>query len=186
MQRYRRDDAALSPAYFANDGVSYVDVHDIEELKRTGSAEGTFSRYSLHESAASLLHSMVILQPHGLYAQPRKQRSRAKVFHIVDGEMVVVVFTEDGSVTARHHMAVDRILVVHIPPDTFHTNFAITPQAVYHELITGPFDGDSRDRVFADFAPPQADPERGRDYIRGLSAAIGPTDLVHDTRADAT
>lgn len=172
MARFSRAADALTASYFATDATSFVDRSDIDELKRIAIAESGQARYSLHESPASTLHSMVILQPFGTYAQPRKHLTKAKLFHIVDGEMVVAIFEEDGSVRAVHHLAADKVLVVHVEPDCYHTNMALTPQAVYHEVITGPFERDSTDRVFAAFAPPEAEQERGLAYVRAAVASL--------------
>lgn len=172
MMRFERDDDALTASFFATEETSYADRSDIDELKRIAVEVSEPARYSLHTSAASALHSMVILQPFGTYAQPRKHRSKAKVFHIVDGEMVIVVFGEEGDVVGVHHMAADKVVVMHIAPDCYHTNVALTPQAIYHEIITGPFDRDSTDRVFAPFAPPQAEKVRGLDYLREAIGAV--------------
>lgn len=172
MTRFSRDPDALTASYFATDATSFVDSGDISEIKRLAVAESGPARYSLHESPASLLHSMVILQPYGTYAQPRKHLTKAKLFHIVDGEMVVVIFEQDGTVRAAHHLAADKVLVVHVEPDCFHTNMALSPQAIYHEVITGPFERGSTDRVFADFAPADTEQERGLAYIRDAVASV--------------
>jgi cupin fold WbuC family metalloprotein len=172
MARFSRDDAALTASYFATDATSFVDRADLDELKRVAIAESGPARYSLHESPASTLHSMVILQPFGTYAQPRKHLTKAKLFHIVDGEMAVVIFEEDGSVRAVHHMGADHVLIVHVESDCYHTNIALTPQAVYHEVITGPFDRGSADRVFASFAPSDTEQEKGLAYVRASIASV--------------
>ena len=172
MARFARDAEALTASYFSTDATSFVDTWDIAELKRLAVAESGPARYSLHESPASLLHSMVILQPYGTYAQPRKHLTKAKLFHIVDGEMVVVIFEQDGTARAAHHVAADKVLVVHVEPDCYHTNMALTPQAVYHEVITGPFERDSADRVYASFAPPDSEQEKGLAYVRDAIAGV--------------
>ncbi len=178
MARFWRDDSALTASFFATTATAYADRADIDELKSIAAASSEPARYSLHSSAASMLHSMVILQPFGTYAQPRKHRTKAKIFHIVDGEMVIVVFSEDGDIVAVHHMANDRVVVMHIAPDCYHTNVALTPQAIYHEVITGPFERDSTDRVFAPFAPVQEESQRGMEYLReaigSVRADLGP------------
>lgn len=172
MARFSRDADALTASYFATDATSFVDREDIEDVKRLAVAESGPARYSLHASPVSSLHSMVILQPFGTYAQPRKHLTKAKLFHIVDGEMVVVIFEDNGTVRAAHHLAADKILVVHVEPDCYHTNLALTPQVVYHEVITGPFERGSADRVFAAFAPPDTEQEKGLAYIRDAIAAF--------------
>ncbi|MDO8307710.1 MAG: WbuC family cupin fold metalloprotein [Actinomycetota bacterium] len=172
MARFSRDDAALTASYFATDATSFVERADVDELKGLAIAESGPARYSLHASPASTLHSMVILQPFGTYAQPRKHLTKAKLFHIVDGEMVVVIFEESGTVRAVHRMGAEDVLIVHVEPDCYHTNMALTPQAIYHEVITGPFDRGSTDRVFAEFAPSDREQERGLEFVRAAVASL--------------
>jgi hypothetical protein len=117
---------------------------------------------------------MVILQTFGNYAQPRKHLTKAKLFHIIDGEMVVVVFEQDGKVRAVHHLAVDKVIVIHIDSNCYHTNMALTPQAIYHEVIIGPFERGSTDRVFAAFAPSEGEQIRGLEYIREAVESLHP------------
>ena len=178
MERFRRDHDALTPSFFATDGSAYIDQSDIEKLKVIATRESSPVRFSLHQSPAKDLHSMMILHPRGTYSQPRKHRTRSKIFHIVEGEMVVVTFGEDGATRAAHHLALDKVIVVHIEPDSYHTNFAVTRHAVYHEVIIGPFDRTYTDRVFAPFAPGSTDHEIGlaymRDKLKGFSPNIGP------------
>ena len=174
MARFTRDADALTASYFAKDATSFVDTRDIAEIKRLALAESGPARYSLHASPASSLHSMVILQPHGTYAQPRKHLTKAKLFHIVDGEMVVVILEQDGAVRAAHHLAAEKVLVVHVEPDCYHTNIALTPQAIYHEVITGPFERASADRVYASFAPSDWEQEEGLAYVRQAIGTVRP------------
>lgn len=179
MARFSCDADALTASYFATDATSFVDSGDIAEIKRLAVAESGPARYSLHASPASLLHSMIILQPFGTYAQPRKHPTKVKLFHIVDGEMVVLIFEQDGAVRAAHHLATDKVLVVHVEPDCYHTNIALTPQAVYHEVITGPFERDFADRVYASFAPSGSQQEKGLAYVRDAIASVR-SDMAFD------
>jgi glucose-6-phosphate isomerase len=174
MARFTRDADALTASYFAKDATSFVDTKDIAEIKRLSVTESEGARYSLHASPASSLHSMVILQPYGTYAQPRKHRTKAKLFHIVEGEMVVVILEQDGAVRAAHHLAADKVLVVHVEPDCYHTNMALTSHAIYHEVITGPFERASADRVYASFAPSDWEQEEGLAYIRQAIVTVRP------------
>jgi cupin fold WbuC family metalloprotein len=172
MPRFTRDEDALTTSLYATAGSSFVDSGDVAELKRISAIDGQSSRYNLHASPASSLHSMVILQPFGAYRKPKKHLGKPKIYHIVDGEMVVVIFEEDGSVRAAHHLASDKVLVIHVEADCYHTNMALTPQAVYHEVTVGPFERASADRVFASFAPDDSEQERGLEYVREAVASL--------------
>jgi cupin fold WbuC family metalloprotein len=179
MQRFASDDEARTTSYYATTGTAFVDASDVSQLKRLAVGTGGPARYCLHSSPTSALHSMVILQPRSAYSQPRKHLDAAKVFQIVDGEMALILFDEEGAVHAVHHMSRSDVLVVRVEAGVYHTNMAISSEAIYHEVVLGPFDRDSRDRVFASFAPLESDGAAGIDYLRDRVALMRP-DLVNE------
>lgn len=174
MGRFERDPDALTTSFFASEQVVHIGVNDVDELKRISRASDGPSRYSLHNSQADDLHSMVILQPSGTYAQPRKHLTKSKIFHIVDGAMVVMVFTDAGEVQSLYHLVGGKTLIVRIAPDLFHTNVSLTEQAIYHEVIAGPYVRESDDRVYAPFAPQADDQEAGKAYLATLMRSVRP------------
>ena len=52
-------------------------------------------------------------------------------------------------------------------------------EPVYHEVITGPFERDSADRVYASFAPSDSEQEKGLAYVRDAIAGVR-SDLAFD------
>ena len=176
--QFTEDPSALTKSFYAVDAVAALDHQDVAALgKMARDARGP-ARYSLHRSASDDLHCMVILQPTGVYPQPRKHANKAKSFHLVSGEMVVVCFTDDGDVRSLHRLASDESLIVRIAPGIYHTNYSLTEQAIYHEVIAGPYDRARDDRHYAAFAPSGDDQEAGRAWLESLIATVRPGLLV--------
>lgn len=174
MTRFTEDPSALTKSFYAVDAVAAFDHQDAAALGRMARDARGPARYSLHRSADEDLHCMVILQPSGVYPQPRMHASKAKSFHLVSGEMVVVCFTDEGDVRSLHRLASDECLIVRIAPGIYHTNYSLTEQAVYHEVIAGPYDRARDDRHYAAFAPSSDEQEGGRTWLEGLIRAHRP------------
>ncbi len=168
MTRFVEDPSALTTSFYATDEVAALAAADVADLERLAQEVGGPARYSLHGSPADDLHCMVILQPAGTYAQPRKHLGKAKSFHLVSGEMVVIAFDDDGAVRSLHRLAGDETLVVRIAPGILHTNYSLTDQAVYHEVIAGPYERGSDDRRYAEFAPAGDEQEAGRAWVEAV------------------
>ena len=165
MANYESDPTAATLSFYALDPVVAIDEADIRDLGRLAvSAQGP-ARFNLHSSRGDDLHCMAILQPARVYSQPRLHRSKAKVFQMLRGEMIVVAFGDEGDVISLYRMGLGQTLIVRIAPGIFHTNFALSDQAAYHEVITGPYEPETDDRVYASFAPDGDDQEAGRDWI---------------------
>ena len=147
------DPEALSPSSFATTANAYVTQEDVGDLV-TVAGEGP-ARLSLHTSPRDDLHAMVILQPHGNYAQPRLHHRKSKVFHIIAGELLVLTFTPDGELGTTQVLAQGETITKIVTHGVIHTNVALTQQAIYLEVMSGPFDRDDGEREFARFAPEQ-------------------------------
>jgi len=174
MIRFHEDPNALTPSFYAADEVSHVDQNDVAALQRLSLESGEASRYNLHNEPSDDLHSMVILQPRGAYAQPRKHMTKSKVFQLVSGKMAVIVFDDSGTVTSVHRLAADETLVVRIAPNLFHTNVSLSDQAVYHEIIAGPYIRESNDRVYAAFAPVGGEQSAGLAFVEKALQGVRP------------
>ncbi len=181
MTRFEPDPDALSRSFVAQGEVVHITREDAAALQAMASDAKPTARYCLHESADSDLHSMVIMQSHDYYTQPKKHLTKSKVYQIIAGELLVVAFNDDGQVVDVHRMSEHGTLVVRLAPGIFHTNMAITREVVFHELIIGPFMRGSQDRVYAPFAPVTENQLEGKAFLLGLVDAFAPAPTSDDT-----
>lgn len=165
-QRFTRDPEARSASFYARGDVSYIDESDVEEIKRIALVSGGSARYCLHESAHAGLHSMIIAHQRATYTQPKLHRSSAKIYCIVEGEMLVVVFGDAGVVDAVHHLGPDLTRIVRVSEGHMHTTLALTDIAVYHEVVAEPFQRHGPSRVPGSFAPSTDNPVDGITFMR--------------------
>jgi cupin fold WbuC family metalloprotein len=162
--RFHQDAEALSPSFYATSSSASVDVALVEQLCEIASSGEEAVRICLHTSPAQSLHSMIIAKPKSTYSQPRMHPTKDKVFVPVSGSLAVVLFSLSGDVLGVHLLSSIDSVAVYVPSGVFHTDFAVSPVAAYHEAITGPYDPQSDDRVYAAFAPDQADQDAGKRF----------------------
>lgn len=168
VKRFVEDSTALTKSFFSVESVAHFDEANVAELCDISRDARGSARYNLHGSPADELHCMVILQPGRTYSQPRMHKFKAKSFHILVGEMVVVSFTDDGGVSTLHHLSAGKTLIVRIAPGIQHTNYSISEEVVYHEVIAGPYERAEDDRCYADFAPATEDQVSGQAWIERI------------------
>ena len=164
------DPDAMTTSYFAREEIVEIKPSELREIGALSSQASGPARYNLHTSRNDDLHCMVIVQPAGVYAKPRLHTSKSKVFHLVGGHMVVISYFDNGSVRSLHRLAPDETLILRIAPGIFHTNYSLSDQATYHEVIAGPYEPGRDDRQYADFGPLAEDQEAGRTWIHKLIA----------------
>lgn len=169
MSRFVSDPNALSPSRFAAERNASVTQDDINALVQDAASAG--ARLNVHTSPADDLHAMVILQPHGNYAQPRAHASKSKVFHIIEGELLVLLFSDQGAIDSLQVLTPGKALTMIVHHGVMHTNVALSPYATYLEVIAGPFERSSAERTFADFAPPQTEQDAGLAWLTSMVAA---------------
>ena len=162
MERFVKDHSALTTSFFSAQPVSALDQSDVMELGELSRQSGEPARYNLHGSAKDELHCMVIVQPGRTYSQPRMHPSKAKSFHLVSGDMVVITFACDGAVDSLHHLTQGK------------TYYAVSKQVTYHEVIAGPYERDSDDRRYAGFAPTSDAQLAGQLWIEELIKGMKP------------
>lgn len=97
----------------------------------------------------------------GSYIRPHRHWSdrRAELLVAVRGEMAIVLFEDDGTITKVHRLAPDyygpnAVLAMELTPSSWHTVVALEPGCVLLEVKAGPFDT-KQAKDFAGWAPPE-------------------------------
>ena len=136
------------------------------------------ARINAHPDGEDALHEMIIAIDPSSYIRPHKHPGKSEAFHIIEGEVDIVVFTDDGEI--------DRIVPLG-PPGSgrafyyrmsmafFHTLIIRSDILIVHEITNGPFRPSAT--VFADFAPDDREAEKAAAYqaelLRRVAALQG-------------
>ena len=131
------------------------------------------ARICAHKSNDDALHEMVIVIAAASYIHPHRHVGKSESFHIVEGEVDVAVFDDNGGIAEVVRLGAPgsgRCFYYRLSESAFHTLLIRTDFLVVHEVTNGPFD---RDRtILAPFAPPEERAEEARAYMQRVDAQV--------------
>jgi len=148
--------------------VAAQDVHGLIEL----AAHTTRQRIRLcaHKSTEDRLHEMLIVHARGTYVRPHKHLHKSESFHVIEGEVDVIVFDDSGELMEVLQMGAYRSglpFYYRIDEALFHTLLIKSEFLVFHETTNGPFN--RADTVFAEWSPLENDSQRSADFMARLA-----------------
>lgn len=135
----------------------------LEQLRRDAAIA---SRQRMHlnvhrcyEENPQILYNCLL---RGSYMRPHRhvQDGRQEFFVCLEGEVLLVTFTETGAINAVLHMAkcgLSKVSSVMVQPSAWHTLVCVSEQAMLLEVKPGPFRPDLA-KEFAPWSPEEDDP----------------------------
>jgi len=111
-------------------------------------------RINLHAENTDGLHEMFIAIRSDSYIRPHKHPNKSESFHVVDGEVDLVIFENDGRIKEIIPLAArggTKAFYYRMSKPFFHTLVIRSKMLVVHEITNGPFLHDGA--VVAGFAP---------------------------------
>ena len=135
--------------------ISSIGKSEIEFLRSelVDNAKGRV-RINLHPDSADNLHEMFIAIRPDSYIRPHKHPRKSEAFHVVHGEVDIVIFEDDGRIAQIVKLAArseTSPFYYRMSKPFFHTLIIRSDLLVVHEITNGPFVRD--ETTFADFAP---------------------------------
>ena len=111
---------------------------------------------------------MIILErQRGRYYRPHKHSDKDETCHVIEGEIALFLFDQEGKVTKRVEIRGEATMVFRVETGRWHTLVPVTDTVVYHESKVGPFLGDN-DSIYPSWAPDGCNREAARLYIANL------------------
>lgn len=145
--------------FVAEDRIVRLDAAAIEFVKRQASVSSRRrARICAHRSSDDSLHEMLIAMSEESYIHPHKHLAKTESFHIVEGEVDVVLFDDSGAVEEIVELGAlgsGRPFFYRLADSRYHTLMLGTPWLVVHEVTNGPFRRE--ETLLAPFAPPETD-----------------------------
>ena len=148
----RRDPDARSLSFYATQSVLHVRAKLLDELKACGLLVRKNTRLCLHSSPDDPLHEMIIVQFWENFFPPKRHPTKAKSFHVLEGELGVFVFADDGNVIDAARLKPKDSIAYRVGAGLYHADIPLTDYSIHIETTTGPFVGE-RDRILAPWAP---------------------------------
>ena len=131
--------------------------------KRAEASPRLRMNYNFHSGPTDNPHRFLNVLLDGTYIRPHRHSAPPKPesFLALEGMADVVLFDDDGAITARYQLGAEspegRLWGVDIPPGIWHTILARTKRVVCFEVKPGPWVA-ANDKEFADWAPAENDP----------------------------
>lgn len=159
---------------YTEDDLVGLDSKGIEYLKEQ--ALGTTRermRICAHQDMADTLHEMMIVHHKGAFVRPHKHLGKIESCHIIEGEVDLVVYDDDGAVTDVVRMgdyASGKTFYHRMSEPRFHTLLIHSDVLVFHEITNGPFDRSAT--AFPAWAPEETDLEGVRQFMEDLAQSV--------------
>lgn len=122
------------------------------------------ARVCLHVENDSAVQEMILVLCQDVLFRPHRHLNKTESFHIIEGELDVIVFDPDGKPIRTLRMGPPgsgRTFCYRLNSSLYHALLPRTPFVVFHETTAGPFRKD--DAQFADWAP--EDPTELRAFL---------------------
>jgi cupin fold WbuC family metalloprotein len=160
--------------YQAEGQVVWATRDNIEFLKKRASENPRGrARLCAHPGPADSTHEMLVALTRNNCLRPHIHPGKVESFHCIEGEMVVVLFNEDGSLLEAVPMgdlqSGKAFYYRHTIP-TYHTFIAQTDLVVFQEVTQGPFQRDGT--VLAPWAPAEGPDGKLQAYMAELSSRV--------------
>lgn len=131
------------------------------------------ARICAHKTNDDPLHEMLIAISAGCYIHPHRHLGKSESFHIVEGELDLVVFNDDGMLLEVIQLGSPksgRYFFHRLSDNAYHTLIVRSDFLILHEVTNGPFNLGGT--VLADFAPSEDLEVEVSAYIEQLSLQV--------------
>jgi len=166
--------AESAEVLYADDPIVSVDAAAIDVLKRAALMNPRRRiRLCAHRDTGDGLHEMLIVHTRDTYVRPHLHVGKSESFHVIEGDVDVVIFDEGGGVAeviAMGPVQSGRRFFYRIADPLYHTLLIRSDLLVFHETTTGPFRRDQT--LFAPWAPDGNDPVETERFLSSVEARL--------------
>lgn len=148
-----------SPVIYNSNELLELSKNDLSVLRELAeNAVLRRSRICMHLSEEDSVQEMVIGLCRDSYIRPHRHLGKSESYHIIEGELTVILFDETGRVTKRILMSANDAslkLIFRLSNEAWHMVIPQTEYVVIHEVTNGPFN--RSDTEYASWAPHESE-----------------------------
>ena len=160
--------------FFTTETITCVGSAEIDFLKeRARGNRRQRARLCAHRGADEVVHEMLIVHARDCYVRPHKHRQKSESFHVIEGELQVVIFDDAGQVVRVIRMGEfgsGGVFYYRLDEGLFHTVIPVSNWVVFHETTKGPFD--RAETIFAEWAPTDEQLEEQQVFLQQLKGQL--------------
>jgi cupin fold WbuC family metalloprotein len=165
---------ASEEVFIALDPIVKLGAEEIELVKRQARQSARRrARICAHKTSDDPLHEMLIAICAASYIHPHRHPGKSESFHIIEGDVDVVVFDPAGEIVEIIELGPagsGRRFYYRLSQSAFHTLLIRSDLLVMHEVTNGPFtEGQT---ILAPFAPPEDQADRAKAYMAELEERV--------------
>ena len=132
---------------FLGEDIAEVRLEDwIDKLKSAAeTAPYRRARLCLHHDHTDLVHEMFIVFCKDSIVPIHKHLNKSESFHVIEGELDVVIFDDEGNLVRRVEMGPPgsgKSFLYRMSVDAWHSVIPRSDYVAIHETTTGPFEAD--------------------------------------------
>ena len=164
---------------YSAESIVVVDNQDIEDLKQAAMRNRRKRiRLCTHPSVEDPLHEMIIVHHLGCYVRPHRHAGKSESYHIVEGNVDIVLFEDTGVLLKIIHLGTGSEFVTYyrLNEPVFHTVIHRSEVVVFHETTNGPFR--RSDTEFADWAPEESDSAEVATFLSEIDCKVNEFEKV--------
>jgi cupin fold WbuC family metalloprotein len=140
---------------YPEEDVVFLRLAEIQELTRLAALNPRHRvRLCAHRSPKDPLHEMFIVHMRDCYVRPHKHLGKVESMVVLEGEVDVVLFNDDGSICRIISMGTQssgKVFYQRLAEPIYHTLLIRSEFLVFHEITEGPFLREST--IFPEWAP---------------------------------
>jgi len=159
---------------YINEPIARINTAEITLLKKKAVNNARKRiRICTHRDVNDTIHEMLIVHTKGAYIRPHKHFNKIESFHVIEGDLKVVVFNDTGEIKEVIDMGSytsGKNFYYRLADSDFHTVIPISDLIVFHEITNGPFVRE--DTVFANWAPAETDYAQHKLFLDNLEKQV--------------
>jgi cupin fold WbuC family metalloprotein len=160
--------------FVADESIVRLGAEQISFLKQQAlTSNRKRARICTHRSNDDALHEMLIAISAESYIRPHKHTSKVESFHIIEGQVDVVVFNDTGAivdVVELGDVSTGKSFYYRLSDSLFHTLLIHSDFLVVHEVTNGPFV--ANETILAPFAPLESHDDEALAYVADLGRFV--------------
>ena len=150
----------MPEVYYSTEGILDIGDEWLSRLKGAALASPLRrSRLRLHKGNDDAVQEMIIALCRDVLFRPHRHVKKSESFHIIEGELAVIVFDESGTVLKSIHMGpphTGRRFYYRLAEAVWHAILPLDEFVVFHETTDGPYDP-NEPAQFAPWAPAESE-----------------------------